>query len=161
MGNGWRSEAAHEGRVRGKRPFCLFPFVPGFDPGWGVRFSYSSNTGFSTAFFTAMRNCTACFPSTRAVVVGEGQVHHGSNGDLAVPDDGAFLDGACPECRLGAGFRMGVESREPHVPPLDMVATSLQVLHGKGALRAFSASAASSSSSSGAFSGRSPSRRAP
>lgn len=26
---------------------------------------HNSNTGFSTAFFTAMRNCTACLPSTR------------------------------------------------------------------------------------------------
>ena len=34
--------------------FSLFPTVP-----------HSSNTGFSTAFFTVMRNCTACLPSTR------------------------------------------------------------------------------------------------
>ena len=56
-----------------------------------------------------------------AMVVGEREVHHGTDRNLAFDDDGALLDLVHPSIATWGKVRMGVETSEPKMPPLVMV----------------------------------------
>ena len=66
--------------------------------------SRARRAGSSRSSLTRHQEAHRLLAVDEAVVVGQGQVHHRSDGDLAVDGDGAVLDErACRGCRSGAG----------------------------------------------------------